>query len=335
MTRTYLRTPGRARRSGRGSAHRDDRPDELHELLGLAQQIVRVPAARRAARCPPRRRRGCRSTRRSRPPTRRVRARPRPAGATRCGGPPPRLRPGAQREHRCGRPQRREVGRRIADQRLRLAMRLGEALPGLAQKAEGGAGVGAGGGAASGCATGGGDEGRGQRAWSSRAPSPLRRHRHALMVPRHPDFRVPPGVDSATRTERSHTPGPARIRSTNSRAGASGSSADRASDPPAAQPIAPDRHRRRERPRRLLDPPLAHVRDQEPRDPRTGGAGTRSVRRPASGRGWAWATARRNAVEGRHLGALLPPGRAGRPAEARFPRPPPGAAIERMFDPFQ
>ena len=90
---------------------------------------------------------------------------------------------------------------------------------------------------------------------------------------------------------RSHTPGPARMRSTNSRGGRLGLPGRTGLDPPAAQPVAADRHRRRERPRGLLDPPLADVGDQEPRTAPGRTARTRSARRPSTGPGSAWAPA--------------------------------------------
>ena len=73
-----------------------------------------------------------------------------------------------------------------------------------------------------------------------------------------------PGCHSPTRT-RSHTPGPARIRRTYSRGGASGSLRRTRHHAPAAHPVTAHRHRRRERPRRLLDPAFPHVGDEEPR----------------------------------------------------------------------
>ena len=180
-------------------------------------------------------------------------------------GTPARLGPGADRQHRGRRPQGREVGRRVAQQRIRLPVRLGQTVGRLPQQPERPPRT----------------VGAGTRGRPPPAPASVGSTAHRSVVTVIAILRP----HSATRT-RSHTPGPARIRSTNSRAGASGSSAECATHPPAPHPVATDRHRRRERPRRLLDPPLAHVGDRGSASPRRIGRRWNSTGSPSCQRTW-------------------------------------------------
>ena len=132
-----------------------------------------------------------------------------------------RARPGPHRQHRRGRPQRSQVGGRVAQQRIVLAVGLGQPVGGLAQQAERGAGV-----VRRRAGARGGARGEGRRGWRGHRCScdagtrSVRRRRGSSCVHHRDLGRAGPRSSGSSATR----PGPTRrarpaSASTNSRGG--------------------------------------------------------------------------------------------------------------------